>query len=178
MNKNPSIPDIEAQRRAIAKPYEVTSTLRASAIRTTTQLIDGPVAHATDIALSLRVKPKAEIGSAYELCKRKGYSRKSNRRMNADLLPEDGHVLAHLAESAEMKKGTEKQLRDEIRTRARHVANWRRARAALRRYEGSVRAGLMAKWHTCRWPGDPVHLLSILHMYDNGRLDLPSRNEP
>lgn len=54
--------------------------------------------------------------------------------------------------------------------RARRAMKWREARAKLAQHPD--RAELAAYWQRCRWPGDPTYLLSMLHMYDNGRLDL------
>jgi len=35
-----------------------------------------------------------------------------------------------------------------------------------------VRGALLAYWQGCKWPADPSYFLSMLHMYDTGRLSL------
>jgi hypothetical protein len=39
----------------------------------------------------------------------------------------------------------------------------------------AIRAELLAYWQQCTWPGDPTYFLSMLHMHDTGRLELPGR---
>lgn len=53
--------------------------------------------------------------------------------------------------------------------RARH---WREARAQLRVYDADDRLGLLAYWQRCSWPADPEYLVSMLQMYEVGRLSL------
>src|SRR5476649_724598 len=54
--------------------------------------------------------------------------------------------------------------------RSRRAMKWREARAKLAQHPR--RSELASYWKRCGWPGDPVYLLSMLHMFDNGRLDL------
>lgn len=62
--------------------------------------------------------------------------------------------------------------------RQRHAADWRRVRQALRRYDGTVKADLIALWQSGPLAGEPKALLALIHMYDNGRLALePCRPE-
>ena len=57
--------------------------------------------------------------------------------------------------------------------RLRRATQWRRARDRMRGYLAPVRSALHAHWQQCRWPADPEYLLTMLHMYDTGRLSLP-----
>lgn len=57
------------------------------------------------------------------------------------------------------------------RDRARVCERWLTARRLLRSYAPLERAALLAYWQTCRWPGTPGYLLSMLNMYDTGRLE-------
>lgn len=57
-------------------------------------------------------------------------------------------------------------------TRDKRAADWRRARVRLASYGDNARASLLAYWQRNRWPGDPVYLLMMLHMFDTNRLPL------
>lgn len=57
------------------------------------------------------------------------------------------------------------------RDRARVCESWLKARRLLRSYAPLERAALYAYWQTCRWPGTPGYLLSMLNMYDTGRME-------
>lgn len=51
------------------------------------------------------------------------------------------------------------------------VRDWRRARKALRRYDGRVKAKLQSHWRRNRQQSNnPRHLISLIHRYDNGNL--------
>lgn len=56
--------------------------------------------------------------------------------------------------------------------RQRRAADWRRARARLNSYPAEQRKQLLAFWQRCPYPGDPSYLLTMLHSFDNGRLDM------
>ncbi len=60
---------------------------------------------------------------------------------------------------------------DEARMRQREAQTWRKARARLASYTDRERAALLAYWQRCGWPATGTYLLSMLHMYDNGRLE-------
>lgn len=62
--------------------------------------------------------------------------------------------------------------RHQAQDRRRRADKWREARRRLRGYPVDERAALLAYWQRCQWPGDPCYLLSMLHMYDNGRLSV------
>lgn len=61
--------------------------------------------------------------------------------------------------------------KQQAETRSRRAADWWRARNRLASYPFPVREALRAYWQRCGWPGDPGYLLSMMHMYDTGRLD-------
>lgn len=58
--------------------------------------------------------------------------------------------------------------------RARRAHDWRRARRSLREIEPiEMRERLRDFWDRHRWfPGTPSYLLSMLHMWRTGRLDM------
>ncbi|WP_047219480.1 hypothetical protein [Delftia lacustris] len=56
--------------------------------------------------------------------------------------------------------------------RAVRAADWRRARNRLAAYRRPIRGELLAYWQRCKWPADPTYLLCMLHMHDQGRLEL------
>lgn len=66
----------------------------------------------------------------------------------------------------------------EARDRARRALKWREARARLRAYPHNGRQALAAYWNRCGWPADPEYLMSMLHMYDTGRLNLAAHIGP
>jgi hypothetical protein len=49
---------------------------------------------------------------------------------------------------------------------------WRRARARLTAYPDPERKTLYAFWQRCPYPADPSYLLTMLHSYDQGRLNM------
>lgn len=61
---------------------------------------------------------------------------------------------------------------DQERGRQRQADKWREARQRIRTYPEPTRLALLAYWQTCQWPGDPAYFLSMLHMYDRGRLQI------
>lgn len=77
-----------------------------------------------------------------------------------------------MAARAEQWARTEQEWRD------RRASDWRRARARLASYGENVRPRLLAYWQSCKWPGDPVYLLSMMHMFDEGRLDIDETPAP
>lgn len=56
--------------------------------------------------------------------------------------------------------------------RAVRAADWRRARIRFAGYTQPLRGELRAYWQRCSWPADPTYLLCLLHMHDQGRLEL------
>lgn len=56
--------------------------------------------------------------------------------------------------------------------RQQRAVKWREGRRRLAAYPEDERRQLLAYWQRCSWPGDPTYLLSMMHMYDNQRLDL------
>lgn len=57
------------------------------------------------------------------------------------------------------------------RDRARICRGWLVARRLLRSYAQAERRAICAYWQVCGWPGTPCYLLSMLNMYDTGRLE-------
>jgi len=62
--------------------------------------------------------------------------------------------------------------RQQATDRKRRADKWREARRRLNDYQEPVRGVLLAYWQGCKWPADPSYFLSMLHMYDTGRLAL------
>lgn len=62
--------------------------------------------------------------------------------------------------------------RQQTTDRARRARDWIRARTKLATYPAKERNELLAYWTRCGWPGTPTYLLSMMNMYDNGRLEL------
>lgn len=57
------------------------------------------------------------------------------------------------------------------RDRAKTCNSWLAARRLLRSYAKPERAAIFGYWQVCGWPGTPGYLLSMLNMYDTGRLE-------
>lgn len=106
--------------------------------------------------------------------KRLAYARKLRRELERYPLFADELSAKQLPVDDEMMARARRWAEQEIRERKRRAADWRRARQKLRGYPGPVKAALKRKWQQCDWPADPAYLLSMMHMYDNGRLDLPN----
>jgi len=70
-------------------------------------------------------------------------------------------------EMVQRKAGWSKRFAED---RAQRAQKWRVGRAKLSQH--AARVELLAYWQRCSWPGDPTYLLSMLQMYDGGRLDL------
>lgn len=61
----------------------------------------------------------------------------------------------------------------EIRDRQLCADKWREGRRRMREYPEPVRKQLMDYWNNHRWlPGTYVYFLDMMHMFDNGQLDL------
>lgn len=73
-----------------------------------------------------------------------------------------------------MARRAESWLNSQARMRERYAADWRRARTKLATYPEPARSALRAYWQRCGWPATGSYLLSMLHMFDTGRLDAVS----
>lgn len=66
-----------------------------------------------------------------------------------------------------------REYEQDTHTRREIIRDWRRARKALRRYDGRVKAKLQSHWRRNRQQSDnPRHLISLIHRYDNGNLQI------
>lgn len=55
--------------------------------------------------------------------------------------------------------------------RQRHADDWRKGRARMRQYPEHIRSALMNYWNRrCPLPADPAYFLTMMHMWDTGRL--------
>lgn len=95
------------------------------------------------------------------------------QRLEREALPLFADQIASEQASPDdiMAARAERAVRDEVERRQRRAADWRRARRGLNAYSGAERSALLAYWQRCQWPGDPMYLLSMLHMHANDRLD-------
>lgn len=103
--------------------------------------------------------------------KRAALARK--QRKERDALPLFAEQIAdeQLPADEIMAKRAEQSARLQASDRQRQANHWRRARQRLAAYPDAVRAALLAYWRRCGWPGTATYLLSMLHMYDRGRLE-------
>jgi hypothetical protein len=77
--------------------------------------------------------------------------------------PDADTVMAHRAVAWDQYQ---QQNRDE------KAARWREARRRLSTFGDNVRPILRKLWNEAPYPGDPGYLLSFLHSYDVGRIDV------
>lgn len=104
--------------------------------------------------------------------KRMAFARK--QRMERERYPLFAEEIAtgQIDVDTEMAQRQANWIKHEIVDRAARAKKWREARARLAAYPAAEQGKLLAYWQRCGWPGDPTYLLSMLHMYENGRLDL------
>lgn len=103
--------------------------------------------------------------------KRAALTRK--QRAERDALPLFAEQVAadQLDADTVMDERARRWAETEMRWRAQRAADWRRARAKLSSYPEPERRALHDYWQRCGWPADPNYLISMLHMFDTGRLE-------
>lgn len=104
--------------------------------------------------------------------KRLAFERKKRKERERYPLFADEIAESQTDVDTEMAQRQTNWIKHEIADRARRAIKWREARARLATYPEPERGKLLAYWQRCGWPGDPTYLLSMLHMYDNDRLEL------
>lgn len=107
--------------------------------------------------------------------KRAALARKQRRERES--LPLFAEAIAAEQPSADdvMQLRAERAERQQAQDREHRAAEWRRARARLASYPQPLRAQLRTYWQGCGWTADPSYLLSMLRMFDQGRLNDPDR---
>jgi hypothetical protein len=120
----------------------------------------------------VRFKPGGRY--PFEDTSRKRAALRARQRREREALPLLSDLVAEEQpeEDDVMRERAQRWHQYEIKRRAHLAVKWREARARLRAYPQPVRGHLQAYWQRCGWPGDPVYLLSMLHMWDTGRLNL------
>jgi hypothetical protein len=110
----------------------------------------------------------------FEDTKRKRLAYERKLRVEREALPlfaeqiEQEQTPVDVVMRERARRWDEQQRKD----RQRQAANWREARRRLRSYPPDVAAGLLSYWQRCRYPADPVYLMSMLRMFDRGEIDL------
>lgn len=104
--------------------------------------------------------------------KRAAFARKQKAEREAFPLFADQIAEKQIGVDEEMASRWRNWDRQQAKSRQRLAEKWREARRRLRSYPDDERKALLGYWQRCTWPGDPTYLLSMLHMYDTGRLDL------
>lgn len=97
------------------------------------------------------------------------------QRLERESLPLFADLVARDQPCVDTVMATRRRQWDEFeqRDRDRRAAKWREARRKLASYSQDERARLLHFWNAHRWaPGNPVRLLTLLNMFDHGRLDL------
>ncbi|WNL48441.1 hypothetical protein RKE25_22185 (plasmid) [Dyella sp. BiH032] len=108
---------------------------------------------------------------------RKRAALERKQRQERESLPLFATQVAAEQESADdvMAARAQSWERAEREGRSRDAADWRRARAKLAGYPVVVANALRAYWKINQWPGTAIYLLSMMHMFDTGRLEAVER---
>ena len=104
--------------------------------------------------------------------KRAAFTRKQRAEREALPLFSEQVAAEQIGVDEEMETRRMQWERHQVIDRKRRAEKWREARPRLNGYQEPVRSALLAYWQQCKWPGDPSYFLSMLHMYDTGRLSL------
>lgn len=104
--------------------------------------------------------------------KRAAFARKQRAEREALPLFSEQVAAEQIGVDEEMAGRRAQWERHQVIDRKRRADKWREARQRLKGYQEPVRSALLAYWQQCKWPGDPSYFLSMLHMYDTGRLSL------
>lgn len=104
--------------------------------------------------------------------KRQAFARKQKKEQERYPLFAEQIASEQLDVDTEMVRRRTSWDRNQSNGRAQRARDWIRARARLAAYPVGERKELLAYWKRCGWPGTPTYLLSMLHMHDNGRLEL------
>lgn len=117
---------------------------------------------------------KRYIDHPFEDTRRKRLALARSQRLQRERLPLFSDMIAATQPDADtvMAQRADQWLEWTKRDREKRAKDWRRARARLASYGDNVRAQLLNYWNRCRWPADPGYLLSMLHMFDDDRLDI------
>lgn len=104
--------------------------------------------------------------------KRAAFARKQKAEREALPLFADQVAAEQIGVDEEMTTRLLQWERHQAIDRKRQADKWREARRRISDYQEPVRGALLAYWQGCKWPADPSYFLSMLHMYDTGRLSL------
>ena len=117
---------------------------------------------------------KRYIDFPFEDTRRKRLALARRQRLDREKIPLFADLVAAGQKDADMlmRERAEAWERQTASQRAQRAADWRRARARLRSYGDNLRPARLAYWQGCKWPADPSYLLSMMHMFDDGRLDI------
>ena len=104
--------------------------------------------------------------------KRAAFARKQKAEREALPLIADQVAAEQIDVDEEMTARRLQWERQQATDRKRRADKWREARRRLNGYQEPARGALLAYWRGCKWPADLSYFLSMLHLYDTGRLSL------
>lgn len=104
--------------------------------------------------------------------KRLAFARKQRNERAALPLFADQIAAEQIGVDEEMEQRRSGWTRRQSEERLARANAWRRARARLAAYPNPERQTLSAFWQRCPYPADPSYLLTMLHSYDQGRLNM------
>lgn len=104
--------------------------------------------------------------------KRLAFLRKQHNERSSYPLFSDQIAAEQISVDDEMADRRRIANEQRARDRCSRAGEWRRARSVLAQHAPDVRAQLLAFWSRCGWPADPPYFLTMLHMFERGRLDM------
>ena len=104
--------------------------------------------------------------------KRAAFARKQKKERESLPLFAEQIASEQIDVDEEMRHRAELWVTRQAQDRSRRANDWRRARAKLRSYPETEYRELFNFWQRCPYPADPTYLLTMMHSYDHGRLDM------
>ncbi|WP_432816576.1 hypothetical protein [Sulfitobacter sp. JB4-11] len=104
--------------------------------------------------------------------KRAALRRKQRRERDALPLFAEQIAAAQPSEDEEMSRRADLSHAQEIRWRSDRAAKWRKARRMIDSLPAEDSLAIRRVWDCAPYPADPSRLLSVLHSYSLGKIDL------
>lgn len=108
----------------------------------------------------------------YEITSRKRAGVELSQRRKREKLPLLAEIIRQQQPDVDavLDERAAQWLKNDQERRNRRALSWRKARKIIEGYDPQTRAAVLNFWNNHKWfPGDPVQLLSILHMLATGR---------
>ena len=110
--------------------------------------------------------------------KRAALRRKQQKERDALPLLAEQIAEDQPSEDQVMRDRAQRWLEQEIHARRDRATKWREARRKIDAMPGKERRAVRRAWDCAPYPADPSYLLSVLHSYSLGRIDLTQPRYP